>query len=273
MPDKELLADLAVDTFDRLRAIVASLDDAPANADLGVAGSKSPYQILAECTRILRRGAAASGTGGVPPARDRDAARGSVAGLLERAASARAAFLADLASRDQDATPAATGQATPDPGTLAHLVADLTRHLGQLELTRDLLAARGGPVRQLRLVVEADDFDRALGFYRDVLGMRQSATFDAGSGARGVLLEAGRATLELNNPAQRRHIDLVEVGHPTDPHIRVGLEVADAERITTQLVDSGALVIGPVGTTPWGALTSRLQAPAGLEVTVFQEPQ
>ena len=50
-------------------------------------------------------------------------------------------------------------------------------------------------VRELRLVVTADDYDEALRFYRDVLGLPERAAFSSPDG-RVTILEAGRATLE-----------------------------------------------------------------------------
>jgi catechol 2,3-dioxygenase-like lactoylglutathione lyase family enzyme len=35
------------------------------------------------------------------------------------------------------------------------------------------------PVRRLRMVVEADDYEEAVAFYRDVLGLPEVASFDA----------------------------------------------------------------------------------------------
>ena len=69
---------------------------------------------------------------------------------------------------------------------------------------------RAGAVRQLRVVVQAPEFDEALAFYRDVLGMPQAEAYEADGGARVVILDAGRATLELANPAQVAFIDRVE---------------------------------------------------------------
>jgi catechol 2,3-dioxygenase-like lactoylglutathione lyase family enzyme len=57
-------------------------------------------------------------------------------------------------------------------------------------------------VHQLRLVVTAEDYDDALHFYRDVLGLPEREAF-ASQGGRVTLLEAGRATLELADPRQR----------------------------------------------------------------------
>jgi predicted enzyme related to lactoylglutathione lyase len=128
-----------------------------------------------------------------------------------------------------------------------------------------------GRVRQLRLVVEAEDFERAVRFYRDVLGMPEEDAFSGPGDALVVILDAGRATLEIANPAQKRMIDEVEVGRQVAPRLRVAFEVDDAEGVTRRLADGGAEVIMPPIETPWRSLNARLEAPAGLQITVFQE--
>ncbi len=127
------------------------------------------------------------------------------------------------------------------------------------------------PVLQLRLVVEADDHEAAVAFYRDVLGLPEEAAFEGEDGARVVILDAGRATLELANPAQKRMIDEVEVGRQVSPRMRVAFEVADAAETTDRLVAGGADLVASPTETPWRSLNARLDAPAGLHVTVFQE--
>ena len=126
-------------------------------------------------------------------------------------------------------------------------------------------------VRQLRLVMTADDYDDAIGFYRDVLGMGELAVWSSPDGGRVTLLDAGRATLELANPAQKRYIDEVEVGRPVAPRMRVAFEVDDAEQVTGALSAAGADVVAPPTETPWRSRNARLDAPAGLHITVFQE--
>jgi predicted enzyme related to lactoylglutathione lyase len=128
-----------------------------------------------------------------------------------------------------------------------------------------------GPVVQLRLVVEADDYEQAVRFYRDVLGLPEQASFEGDGQAKVSILHAGRATLEIANPAQRRMIDEVEVGRVTEPRIRVAFEVMDAEERTQQLVAAGATLVAPPTETPWHSLNSRLDAPAGLQITLFEE--
>jgi catechol 2,3-dioxygenase-like lactoylglutathione lyase family enzyme len=126
-------------------------------------------------------------------------------------------------------------------------------------------------VLQMRLVVEADDYDEAVRFFRDGLGLREEASISSGADARVTILDAGRATLELANPAQKRMIDEVEVGRPVAPKMRVAFEVADSPAATDALVAAGAELIAPPVETPWRSLNSRLGAPAGLQITLFQE--
>lgn len=133
------------------------------------------------------------------------------------------------------------------------------------------MRAATGRVLQMRLVVEADDYDAALAFYRDVLGASEELSVDGEQGERVTVLDVGRATLELSSPAQVDMIDRVEVGRRVSPRLRVAFEVADAEAVTGDLVGAGAELVAAPTTTPWHSLNARLEAPAGLQVTVFQE--
>jgi predicted enzyme related to lactoylglutathione lyase len=133
------------------------------------------------------------------------------------------------------------------------------------------MSTQPSTVLQMRLVVEADDYDEAVRFYRDVLGLPEQEAFEGEGGARVAILDAGRATLEIANPAQKRMIDEVEVGRAVAPRIRVAFEVADSPRLTDDLVAAGAELIAPPVETPWRSLNSRLAAPAGLQITLFQE--
>ena len=128
-------------------------------------------------------------------------------------------------------------------------------------------------VTQLRLVVTVDDLDQALSFYRDALGLPVELDLASDRGARVVILDAGRATLELSNRAQAELIDEVEVGRRVAPALRVAFQVTDAAATTERLVAAGAELIAVPTRTPWNSLNSRLAAPAGLQLTLFEEPE
>jgi lactoylglutathione lyase len=126
-------------------------------------------------------------------------------------------------------------------------------------------------VLQMRLVVEAADYEDAVRFYRDVLGGDQELQLHGDDGERVTILDVGRATLEISSPEQVDMIDRVEVGRRVSPRLRVAFEVADAEAVTDSLAQRGADLLAPPTRTPWGSLNSRLHAPGDLQITVFQE--
>lgn len=144
--------------------------------------------------------------------------------------------------------------------------------------TSDAQAADASPaealaeshVRELRLVVTAADYDEALRFYRDVLGLPERAAFSSPDG-RVTILDAGRATLELTDPNHAEFIDEVEVGHRVAGHIRVAFQVDDSTATTARLAAAGAEVLAEPTRTPWNSLNSRLEGPGALQLTLFTE--
>jgi lactoylglutathione lyase len=123
-------------------------------------------------------------------------------------------------------------------------------------------------VLELRVALTVDDFDEALAFYRDALGLAQLADWSSDSG-RVVLLEAGRATLELLDDAQAAEVDRVEAGRRVAGTVRLALEVADTAATAQRLVAAGAEAVAEPLTTPWGDTNARVRAPDGMQLTLF----
>ena len=124
-------------------------------------------------------------------------------------------------------------------------------------------------VRQLRVCVTAPDYDEALRFYRDVLGLTVREAY--GERGRVTILDAGRATLELLDEEHAAFVDEVEVGRRVAGHVRLAFEVDDAATLTRELEAAGAEVVAPPTRTPWESLNARLEGPAGLQLTLFEE--
>ena len=120
------------------------------------------------------------------------------------------------------------------------------------------------------LVDTAPDYDDALRFYRDVPGLRERLAYSSSDG-RVSILEAGRPTLELTDPAHAAYIDEVEVGRRVAGHIRVAFEVDNAAATTAALAAAVATVVAEPTRTPWSSLNARLDATAGLQLTLFTE--
>jgi lactoylglutathione lyase len=125
-------------------------------------------------------------------------------------------------------------------------------------------------IAELRVVVTVDDYDAALQFYRDGLGLPELGAFTS-PGGRVSILEAGRATLEIADGPHAAYVDEVEVGRRVAGHIRVAFQVPDATAATDRLAASGAAVLAAPIETPWRSLNSRLDAPGGLQLTLFTE--
>jgi methylmalonyl-CoA/ethylmalonyl-CoA epimerase len=123
-------------------------------------------------------------------------------------------------------------------------------------------------VLELRVALTVDDFDGALAFYRDGLGLAQLADWSSDSG-RVVLLEAGRATLELLDQAQAAEVDRIEAGRRVAGTVRLALEVVDSAATARRLVAAGAKAVGEPLTTPWGDTNARVRAPDGMQLTLF----
>ena len=124
---------------------------------------------------------------------------------------------------------------------------------------------------ELRVALTVADFDGALAFYRDALGLRQIADWSSETG-RVVVLEAGRATLELLDDAQAATVDRIEAGQRVSGTVRLALEVSDSDSVARRLVAAGAEQVAPPVTTPWGDRNARVRAPDGMQLTLFTGP-
>lgn len=126
--------------------------------------------------------------------------------------------------------------------------------------------------KQLRLIIETDDFDEALRFYRDVLGMPEQAAFATSGDDRVAILHAGIATVELATREHARNVDAVEgVPAGAGPGLRLALEVESTPDALAAAAAAGAAELAPATRTPFETISARVQGPAGWQVTFFQE--
>ena len=141
---------------DRMTEIVTALGDDLANRKPALPGANSPYAILRHCLGVMEfwGGEVVAGREVI---RDRAAefrSHGPVADLAAAARKALGQFRADAATAGF-AGPTRGGTArqkqlnelefTSDSHALLHVLEEVTQHLGQMELTRDVLRAAGNP--------------------------------------------------------------------------------------------------------------------------------
>src|SRR5207244_5682011 len=96
-----------------------------------------------------------------------------------------------------------------------------------------------GNVTELRVALTVEDFDRAVAFYRDALGLEQIADWSSATG-KVVVLEAGRATLELFDNAQAESVDAIAAGRRGSGTVRLALQGEGRAEGGGQVVAAGA---------------------------------
>jgi methylmalonyl-CoA/ethylmalonyl-CoA epimerase len=127
------------------------------------------------------------------------------------------------------------------------------------------------PVFELRIALTASDYERSMKFYCEGLGINPSAIWSNGGG-RALILDMGKATLELFDEIQAATIDQIEAEQRISGQVRFALQVPDVKTAMERLLDHGAILVHPPVLTPWGDYNVRLQDPDGMQITLFQSP-
>lgn len=125
------------------------------------------------------------------------------------------------------------------------------------------------PVLELRVALTTAEYERLVEFYCIGLGL-EPAQLWTGKQDRAVILDMGRATLEIFDEPHAAAVDQIEAGRRVSGPIRFALEVPDLASALERLVAHGATVVHPPITTPWNHRNVRLQDPDGLQITLFQ---
>jgi lactoylglutathione lyase len=122
----------------------------------------------------------------------------------------------------------------------------------------------------LRVVLTVSNFDEAVAFYRDTLGLEQLADW-SGDDGRVILLDGGRATLELFDERQAESVDGIEAGRRVSGRVRLAIEVEDPDGTAQRLVAAGAVAEAAPLVPPWGGCNARVRTPDEMQLTLFSE--
>ncbi|HSM26188.1 MAG TPA: VOC family protein [Anaerolineaceae bacterium] len=125
------------------------------------------------------------------------------------------------------------------------------------------------PVFEMRIALTTSDYERSIKFYCDGLGIAPAAIWNNGQG-QALVLNMGKATLEIFDETQAETIDQLEAGRRISGQIRFALEVPDLKAAMERLIAHGATMVHPPVMTPWGDYNVRLQDPDGMQITLFQ---
>lgn len=125
------------------------------------------------------------------------------------------------------------------------------------------------PVLELRVALTTGQYARLVKFYTEGLGLEPSAIWN-NEGGQALILDMGKATLELFDERQAEVIDQLEAGRRVSGQVRFALQVPDLKIATDRLLAKGATLIHEPVITPWGDYNVRLQDPDGMQITLFQ---
>ena len=125
------------------------------------------------------------------------------------------------------------------------------------------------PILELRVAITTRDYERLVKFYCEGLGIEPAAIWN-NDGGKALILDMGKATLELFDERQAEVIDELEAGRRISGQIRFALQVPDLKAAMERLLANGATLVHEPVLTPWGDYNVRLQDPDGLQVTLFQ---
>ena len=122
---------------------------------------------------------------------------------------------------------------------------------------------------ELRVALTTEAFEQLASFYLDGLGLEPAQVWPEDQG-QALVLDMGKATLEVFDEKQADTIDQIEVGHRISGQIRFALQVSDLDAAMERLVAHGATLVHPPVITPWGDRNVRFQDPDGMQITLYQ---
>ncbi|MEO8609500.1 MAG: VOC family protein [Chloroflexota bacterium] len=124
---------------------------------------------------------------------------------------------------------------------------------------------------RVALTVSVSDFEKFVTLYRDGLNLPVGEQWESPAG-RGIILKIENATLELLDETMVKTVDEVEAGKRISGAVRLVFQVPDVEKAGESMVAHGAKKVHDSVITPWGDFNQRLEAPDGMQITLFQRP-
>ena len=125
------------------------------------------------------------------------------------------------------------------------------------------------PVLELRVAITTKDYQRLVELYCAGLGMEPAAVWN-NDGGQALMLEMGKATLEIFDEKQAEAIDAIEAGQHVSGQVRFALRVPSLQAAMDGMLAHGAQLVHRPVITPWGDHNVRLQDPDGMQITLFE---
>ena len=124
------------------------------------------------------------------------------------------------------------------------------------------------PVLEMRVALTTEQWEQLVAFYRDGLGLDPGELWT--EHGHGQIFHAGRATLEIFDAGHAAAVDDLEVGQRVSGPLRFAFEVPDVHAALERALAYGVELVHEPVLTPWNDYNARVQAPDGVQVTLFQ---
>jgi catechol 2,3-dioxygenase-like lactoylglutathione lyase family enzyme len=112
-----------------------------------------------------------------------------------------------------------------------------------------------------RFMLHPRDFDRSVGFYRDILGLHPMREFGRGH-TRGIVFFLGGGYLELTE----------QQVEPPSPSTELWLQVRDVREAEATLRAASVPIVESAVEKPWGLIELRVTDPDGLVLILVEVP-
>ena len=127
-------------------------------------------------------------------------------------------------------------------------------------------------VLELRVALTTHDYERLVRFYCAGLGLEPAQVWTNANG-QALMIEMGRATLEIFDESYATAVDHLEAGKRASGPVRFALQVPDLQAALDRVLAHGATMVHAPVVTPWGDYNVRVQDPDGMQITLFQVVQ
>lgn len=121
---------------------------------------------------------------------------------------------------------------------------------------------------EMRIALTVENFEAAVDFYQNGLELKYGEKWQ--NDGNGQLLWAGSAGLEIFDEGYAARVDHIETERRISGPVRLAFDVEVFEESLKNAIEHGAVLVHEPIQTPWGDLNARIQAPDGMQITLYQ---
>ncbi len=125
-------------------------------------------------------------------------------------------------------------------------------------------------VKELRIILTVDNLNEMIKYYTETVGLKISKEWHETTG-NGIILEAGKASLELIDENHASTIDQMEVGKRVAGRVRLALNIGEnnIEEASSKFIVGGATIMADIKQAPWSKVM-RMADPSHMQISLFE---